>query len=235
MKLWEKLAVGGFLAVAVPVAVGFFGVKFWYLGTGGWHFSVPSGSMKPTLLIGDVVLVKAASDFKRGDLVVYQPRGNEQYYIGRIMGLQGDTVEMKGGVPVLNGTPVQQSRTEDFEEVYLQQGPFQTYPRCLEGSAIGLGGICVKEQYVETLSNGQSYNVLNIGESGGDSSDLVTVPPGEVFVMGDNRDNSLDSRFAERSGGHGTVPSDRVPYRIDRVHYSVDGGLRTDRLFRKVQ
>lgn len=161
-------------------------------------FLVPSGSMQPSLAPGDRVLVsklsyRVTAPFSslgwlqsvpsRGDVVVFRlPSDEAQFYIKRIIGLSGDTVQLKGGRLYLNDEPIGRSRTDDF-----------LLPS--EGDR----SVSVPS-YLEALSGSRSYRIVEAyGDHGAlDTTELYHVPAGQYFVMGDNRDNSVDSRvFSE--------------------------------------
>jgi signal peptidase I len=125
-----------------------------------------------------------------------------------------------------------------FEEVYERQGPAGHLPRC-SNAPVGQGGTCVKERFTETLTGGVSHSILNIENgSRGDNTPEYVVPDGHAFVMGDNRDNSVDSRFPQSIGGVGFVPYENLLGRADRVMFSSAGARmvyfwtwRADRFF----
>ena len=189
-------------------------------------FNIPSGSMKPTLLIGDYLFVSKASygysrhslqfsppvfsgriffdSPERGDIAVFKlPRDNSTDYIKRIIGLPGDTIQVREGVLYLNGEMVPRERVED----YLETSPYGTVYRV--------------PQYVETLPNGVSYNVLDTDPHGAlDNTMIYTVPEGHYFAMGDNRDNSADSRVLN---GVGFVPAENLVGRADMIFFSTNG------------
>ncbi|MBC2837532.1 signal peptidase I [Paragemmobacter straminiformis] len=227
-------------------------------------FWIPSGSMKDTLLIGDFLFVNKMaygySQFscpfslcpisgrilggepQRGDVVVFRHPVNGTDFIKRLIGLPGDTVQMKDGVLFLNGTKVPQEPAGTFEEVYEKQGPMGNLPRC-ENGPVGEGGICTSSRFRETLPNGVVHNILNIDNAGfADNTDVFTVPPGHYFFMGDNRDNSQDSRFGQAVGGVGFVPAEYLIGRADRVIFSSAGRSmlyfwtwRPDRFFKAIE
>ncbi|OIP85963.1 MAG: signal peptidase I [Rhodobacterales bacterium CG2_30_65_12] len=228
-------------------------------------FFIPTGSMKDTLLIGDFVFVnkmaygwsKYSCPFsacpiperiwgeapERGDIVVFRHPTLNTDYVKRVIGLPGDRLQMKDGILYLNGEIAPQEPAGNFEEVFERQGSFGTVPKCANGP-VGEGAICVKERATETLPGGRTHDVLNVENYSGmpDNTDVYTVPEGHFFFMGDNRDNSTDSRFDQRVGGVGMVPFKYLLGRVDRVMFSAEGKRlvyfwtwRSDRFFKKVE
>ena len=211
-------------------------------------FSIPSGSMMPTLLVGDYLFVSKyaygyskysiplspdifegriwASEPERGDVAVFRyPPNPDLDYIKRVIGLPGDTVQMRDGVLHINGEPVEREQVGTYEP----QGRYDT------GEAVPL--------YRETLPNGVSYNTLDLTQnSPGDNTREFQVPEGHYFMMGDNRDNSADSRFEV-----GFVPFENFVGRANIIFFSMDAGtsplelwnwptdLRLDRIFQSAQ
>ena len=233
-------------------------------------FWIPSESMKSTLLVGDFLFVNKmaygysqyscpfglcpfsgrilASDPERGDVVVFRHPTTGDDFIKRLIGLPGDTIQMQGGKIILNGTEVPQQPDGIFEEVYEAQGPQGSFPRCANG-AVGIGGMCQKSKSIETLpladGGTRTHEVLNITDAPGlpDNSETFTVPAGHYFFMGDNRDNSMDSRFKQGAqGGVGMVPADYLIGRADRIIFSSAGSRpwyfwtwRMDRFFKGIE
>lgn len=208
-------------------------------------FWIPSGSMKDTLLIGDFLFVNKmaygysqyscpfslcpiegrilASEPERGDVVVFRHPVNGSDFIKRLIGLPGDTVQMKNGVLHINGQAVKLEDGGTFTETFEKQGSFGYYPRC-ENAPVGEGGECTKSRQIETLPNGVSHATLNVRDGFfSDNTKLFTVPEDHYFFMGDNRDNSQDSRYAQVNGGVGFVHEDYLIGRADRIMFSSAG------------
>ncbi len=177
---------------------------------------------------------------ERGDVVVFRHPTTGRDFIKRVIGLPGDKVQMRGGLLHLNGAPVATLPDGTFEEVALPQGPQGLSPRC-SNDPVGRGGLCVKERAIETLPGGTSHGILNIGERASDNTPVYTVPDGHFFMMGDNRDNSSDSRIPQRVGGVGFVPYENIVGRADRIMFSSAGRSmlyfwtwRSDRFFKAI-
>ena len=172
-------------------------------------FNIPSGSMIPTLKVGDYLFVSKfsygysrysfpfgiipfdgrvmAGEPERGDVVVFRQPGNEDVaFIKRIVGLPGDDIQVKRGALHINGTPVKR----EHEDV---------------GTATDGFSVMKYNDYVETLPEGTSHSIREISDAGSlDNTRVYSVPEGHYFVMGDNRDNSNDSR------GWGFVPDENL-------------------------
>jgi signal peptidase I len=177
----------------------------------------------------------------RGDVVVFRHPVNGQDYIKRLVGLPGETVQVIGGVLQINGQPVALQDGGMFEEVMTAQGPQRLRPRC-ENGPVGEGGACFKSRQIETLPGGRSHPVLNIARQSSDDTPLYTVPAGHYFFMGDNRDNSTDSRVPQQAGGVGFVPYENLIGRADRIMFSSAGTSmlafwtwRSDRYFKGIE
>ena len=203
-------------------------------------FNIPSGSMKSTLLVGDFLFVSKlsygystytfpqtldiplihisiplrpkklfsgrilATDPKRGDVAVFKlPRDNSTDFIKRVIGLPGDEIQMKHGVLFINGQEIPKRKIADFVAVE-EDGNVHSSPR-----------------FEETLPNGVKYTVLDtIDEGRADNTDVFNVPPNHYFMMGDNRDNSTDSRISPMNGGVGYVPFENFVGRADLIFFS---------------
>lgn len=181
------------------------------------------------------------SEPERGDVVVFRHPVSGRDYIKRLVGLPGDTIQMRNGVLHINGEAVTLEDAGVFEEVMALQGPQGLRPRC-ENGPVGEGGICRKSRKLETLPNGVQYPILNISNQQSDNTGVYSVPEGHYFFMGDNRDNSADSRLAQRAGGVGFVPFENLIGRADRVIFSSAGRSmlffwtwRADRFFEAVR
>ena len=228
------------------------GAVMLFAGTAiGQPFIVPSGSMEPTLMIGDeIAAAKYAYGYgrysapfgaipingrildrppERGDIIVFAlPRNPHETYVKRLIGMPGDRVQMKDGQLFINGEMVPRRPV----------GP----------TTIGMGDAQVPAmKYVETLPNGRSHDILMVQDGSPlDDTPEFTVPPGNYFMMGDNRDNSLDSRVPPDAGGVGFVPAANLIGRVDRVLFSITplanwsdilsepGEVRLSRLFHSV-
>ena len=179
-------------------------------------------------------------DPERGDVVVFRHPVSGQDYIKRLIGLPGDTIQMKNSVLHINGNPVELQDDGVFSEPAIAQGPQRLRPRC-ENGPVGEGGICEKSRQIETLPNGVSHAILNVTTQSSDNTGVFTVPAGEYFCLGDNRDNSSDSRLDQRVGGVGFVPYENLIGRADRIMFSSAGSSmlffwtwRSDRYFKRI-
>ena len=210
-------------------------------------FSIPSGSMLPTLYIGDYLAVEkwpygfSRYSFpfgfppfegrilgrlpRRGDVVVFRHPGENADLIKRVIGLPGDTVEMHGGRLTLNGTPVSQQPLPAAKIPVSANSPCRTVPPAAPAVAMVNGSAyCLYRAYRETLPGGPSYTVLDQIDAGpADDVPPIRVPAGHVFLMGDNRDDSLDSRFPAYEGGIGMVPTEQLIGRATVTFWSTDG------------
>ena len=208
-------------------------------------FNIPSESMLPRLYVGDYLIVAKwpygyskhalpfsvpliperilASSPERGDVAVFKaPPGNDVDYIKRVIGLPGDLVQMKAGQLYLNGTAVPKKRIADLVL------PVTPNTRCMmsdfEETASNGSIRCRYPRFVETLPNGKSYEVLDLITKDADDTEVFSVPEGHLFMMGDNRDNSEDSRLpAVYGGGIGLVPQENLVGRAELIIFSTDG------------
>jgi signal peptidase I len=208
-------------------------------------FTIPSESMLPNLMVGDYLFVSKSSygysrhslpfsinlfegrimesPVTRGDIVVFKlPRDGETDYIKRIMGLPGDRMQMRGGQLFINGVAVRRERVSDFIALESPNTNCRSFPMYRVRAADGTYS-CHYPQYRETLANGRSFNTLDINPNGrSDNTRVFIVPDGHYFAMGDNRDNSLDSRRPP-SIGVGFVPAENIVGRATVLFWSVDG------------
>lgn len=219
-------------------------------------YSIPSESMLPRLFIGDYLFVtKWNYGFsrwslpwgwplipgrilphtpERGDVVVFRspPSTDEHDVIKRVIGLPGDTIQMRRGQVILNGVVIPKAKVADF---VIPLTANYDVARCDAPHQDSLGGraVCRYRRFRETLPNGKSYDVLDSGYfPDRDDTDVYAVPQGSVFLMGDNRDNSADSRFPAppadmssetRGYGMGYVPLERIEGKAVVGFFSTDG------------
>lgn len=197
-------------------------------------FNIPSGSLIPTLLIGDYLFVSKytygyskhsmpfspplfsgrvwAAEPKRGDIAVFKlPTDNSTDYIKRVIGLPGDRIQMIDGILHINNQPVKRERIADY----------------VTNDAWGRSTPVIR--YRETLPNGVGHEIIESqGDTGSfDNTPVFTVPAGHFFMMGDNRDNSLDSR--DRSVGF--VPFENFVGRAEIIFFSIEDGASAWRVW----
>ncbi|WP_342077901.1 signal peptidase I [Yoonia sp. SS1-5] len=178
------------------------------------------------------------SDPQAGDIVVFRHPVTGRDFIKRLIGVPGDRVQMQDGQLYINDEAVVVEDAGTFTEIMEPQGPLRNQPQCANG-AVGLGAVCEKERQIETLPNGVSHAILNIGNRAADNTGVFTVPADQFFFMGDNRDNSTDSRFPQAARGVGFVDRKDIVGRADRVIFSSAGRSmlafwtwRSDRFFK---
>ena len=193
-------------------------------------FNIPSGSMKPTLLVGDYIFVSKwsygfshhslpfspklfsgriwGSDPERGDVVVFKyPNDTSKDYIKRLIGLPGDKVQLKDSVVLINGKPVARKQ---------------------EGSFTDTGASAGVPIFAETQENGRTYDTIDVQPGQyGDTTPVFEVPEGNYFFLGDNRDNSADSRFDV-----GMVPAENLVGKAQVIFLSLEDGAAAWQLWK---
>jgi signal peptidase I len=213
-------------------------------------FYIPSESMMPTLLKGDRLVVSkypygwswVSPSFhvlphwsgrllgkmpERGDVVVVTPPGQSDDWIKRVIGLPGDRIEVRGGRLVINGKPVKSVvRPPAMIPVDANVPCQQTFDGF---EVVGPDGkaYCRLPIVRETLPNGVSYDTIDVGLTQGDDFGPVTVPADHLFLMGDDRDRSADSRFPLGQGLGGPVPWENIGGRAEFITFSLDGTAST--------
>jgi signal peptidase I len=214
-------------------------------------FYIPSESMMPGLLTGDRLVVTkypygwswVSPSFhvigpmkgrvlghlpERGDIVIVTPPGTRTDYIKRVIGLPGDTIRMLDGQLYINGQPVKrQAEAPKMIPIDVNSPCGSERDPALNGYAVtGADGkaYCKVPVVRETLPNGHSYETVDLGRSPEDNFDPVTIPADHVWLMGDNRDDSADSRVPEWQGGlGGPVPWENIGGRAEFITFSLDG------------
>jgi len=203
-----------------------------------------SEAMKPSVRVGDYLVTRYArpENLARGDVVVFRHPLTGVPMVARLIGLPGDRVQMAGGAVVLNEARIKQADAGLMSEPFLPQGPMRLLPRCTNG-VVGIGGRCDLALLRESLPEGRSYLTGNLDDASfADNTETFTVPAGQLFLLGDHRDNSADSRLAQAAGGLGFVPAENVIGRVTRVVFSSAGTYlwqmwdwRGDRIFKAVE
>ena len=171
-------------------------------------YSIPSGSMLPTLQRGDHIVARRISATaedgprpKRGDIVIFDlPSDPQTAFLKRVIGLPGEKLQMRDGKVLIDGEPLVREAVSDYVDS-REQGKSRSVPR-----------------FRETLPDGRSYETLDVMPNGlKDNTPVYEVPDGHVFVLGDNRDNAVDSRFPDQVG---FVPLQNISGVAEAVFYS---------------
>jgi signal peptidase I len=244
----SKAKEGGFFAELIKVLVQALVIALIVRSVLFQPFNIPSGSMIPTLLVGDYLFVSKysygysryslplgldlfpgrifASPPKRGDVIVFKlPRDTSDDYIKRLIGLPGDKIQMKEGRLYINGELVPREPIASFRQ---------------SGREV--------PTYRETLPGGVTHTIIEVSADRGsyDTTDVYEVPPNNYFMMGDNRDDSSDSRVSPADGGVGYVPFENLVGRAEVIFFSINGApawtfwewpwtVRWNRLFQLVK
>lgn len=215
-------------------------------------FYIPSSSMKPNLLIGDYLIINkfsygyskhscyfAACPIKgrifgtgpeRGDVAVFANPADGRTFVKRTIGIPGDTVQMKEGLLYINGQVAPQEPLDLYPEKLTD---YKHEPICAKED----DQYCYIESAIETLPNGVKHSVFNFGMTPQDNTDVWTIPEDQYFMMGDNRDNSSDSRLSV-----GLVPAENFIGKASLIVFSSSGPSilqfwkwRSDRFFQWVK
>ena len=212
-------------------------------------FMIPSASMLPKMMIGDYLFVAKwpygysrysmpfgllsfdgrvlSGQPDRGDVIVFRyPDGSSDDWVKRLIGLPGDRIQMIGGVVHLNGRQVPKVRIADYLVPITPNSPCRYVDPQAARVVTNEAGqrFCSYPRYRETLPGGRSYDVIDqLSEGPGDDTAVYTVPAGHYFMMGDNRDDSEDSRFALQAGGVGFLPADYLIGEALINFFSTDG------------
>ena len=231
-------------------------IRFYvFLAIGAWilrsliiaPFSIPSGSMLPTMAIGDYLFVTKwpygyskysfplqfpafkgrifAGMPERGDVVVFSRPGSDEDWVKRVIGLPGDMIAVEDGQLIINGQRIAKE-SEDMIGVPVSPNSPCRVAQGAEAQVVEADGesLCRYPVYRERLPDGRNWLVIDqVDDPRGDHFGPVKVPAGHVFLMGDNRDDSLDSRYQPYEGGLGPVPIDHIVGRAGFAFWSTDG------------
>lgn len=228
----RKIGIGGFIletlkTITMAMLIAFFISTFLFR-----PFRIPSSSMEPNLYKGDYLITskyslgygKYAAPFvelpiskgrifenapARGDIIVFKPAESKVFYVKRLVGLPGDEIQMKDGVLYINGRAQHIAELSETTQTDKAGNPLK----------ISL--------YRETFSNVQKSHMIIDQKIGSevDNTGVYNVPPGQYFFMGDNRDQSLDSRYSPQIGGVGYVPASHLVGRAEFILLSVEDGF----------
>ncbi len=240
-----------FLAFLIKLIIIVAIIRIFFLSS----FNIPSESMQPRLLIGDYLFANRAAygwsrytvpfapDLPagrlfgslpdRGDVVIFRaPPTNQQDWIKRVIGLPGDEIRVVDGIVFVNDHAIPRRRiadlvipvTPNMDEASFGNPCFrENFEVRQQGRAVS----CRYPRYRETLPGGRSYDVLDLIVGDADTTGVYVVPEGHVFLMGDNRDRSYDSRFpAVDGGGIGIVPMDNIVGEAWLTIFATDGSAR---------
>lgn len=209
-------------------------------------FYIPSESMMPGLIQGDRLVVSKypygwsyvspsfhvlpfiegrlfGSYPERGDIVITVPQGARADYIKRVVGLPGDTIEIRGGAVILNGTPLRREQREPAMIPIDANVPCDDVPGLITTGSDGVR-YCRMPVYREYTPEGRYYDTIDLGPSPADFYGPITIPEGHLFLLGDNRDQSADSRSPLAGGGlGGPVPVESIGGRAEFITFSLDG------------
>ena len=242
-KIERRGSLGSLLRFVLSVAL----IAWAFRSLVAAPFNIPSGSMLPTLYIGDYLAVSkwpygysrysfpfGLPAFEgrifgrlphRGDVVVFRHPVEDSDLIKRVIGLPGDRIEVRQGQLILNGRSVLRRPLPPAKVLLTANSPCRVVPPATPAVVEESGTrSCVYRAYLETLPGGPSYTVLDqVDHSPADDFATVVVPAGHVFLMGDNRDDSLDSRYATFAGGVGMLPVENLIGRASFTFWSTDG------------